>query len=125
MFAALLAQRERDVLNFGLLCYLQIRGKIRMVEQMSEQTQHMSIKDIRNRPELVTDILLKKKDICVIFERRGDRVSYAYLKTYDQQSARILREAKEEHNALKEKGYTPEQAFEDFEQAREEMGKYL
>jgi len=92
---------------------------------MSEQSQHMSIEDIRNRPEIVADILLKKNDISVIFERRGDRVSYAYLKTYDQESARILREAKEEHRALKEEGYTPEQAFEDFEQAREEIGRYL
>ena len=92
---------------------------------MSEQTQHMSIEDIRNRPELVADILLKSKDVSVIFERRGDKVRYAYLKAYDPESARIMREAKEEHNGLKEKGYTPEQAFEDFEQAREEIGKYF
>lgn len=92
---------------------------------MEQISQHMSVEDIRNNPELIADILLKEQDVSVIFERRGDNVSYAYLKTYDRESLRILREAKEEHRRCRERGYTREQAFGDFEEAHGEIGKYL
>ena len=95
------------------------------MKQISEQSQHMSVEDIRNNPELVAELLLKDRDVSVIFERRGDKVSYAYLKTYDKESVRILQEAKDEHKKFREKGYAHEQAFEDFEEAREEINKYL
>ena len=68
---------------------------------------------------------MKEQDVSVILERRGDKVSYAYLKTYDRESLRILREAKEEHRRCRKSGYTREQAFGDFEEAREEIGRYL
>ncbi|CAN2039332.1 conserved hypothetical protein [Candidatus Magnetomoraceae bacterium gMMP-15] len=92
---------------------------------MEQISQYISVKDIRNNPELIADILLKKQDVSVIFERKGDSVSYAYLKTYDRESLRLLQEAKEEHRRCKEKGYTREQAFEDLEEARGEISRYL
>lgn len=92
---------------------------------MEQITQHMSVEDIRNNPALVADLLLKERNISLIFERRGDKVIYTYMKTYDEKSLRILREAKEEHKKRRESGYTREQAFEEFEDAREEIGKYL
>ena len=95
------------------------------MEQLSEQSQHISVEDIRNNPELIANILLKDRDVSVMFKRRGNKVSYAYLKTYNKESVRILREAKEEHKKLGEKGYTREQAFGDFEEAREEIGRNL
>lgn len=97
-----------------------------MEQKIMEQiSQHMSVEDIRNNPELIADILLKEKDVSVIFEKRGKNVTYAYLKAYDEESLRILREAKEEHRRRRERGYTREQAFGDFEEARGETGRYL
>jgi len=90
-----------------------------------EQIQHISVEDIRNNPEIIADLLLKEQDVSVIFERRGDKVSYAYLKTYDRESLRILWEAREEHRRRRERGYTREQAFGDFEKARDEPVKVL
>lgn len=92
---------------------------------MQKISQYMSVEDIRNNPELIADILLKEQDVSVIFERRGDKVSYAYLKTYDRESFRILREAKEEHRRCKERGYTRKQAFEDLEAAHREIDRHL
>ena len=92
---------------------------------LTEKSQYMSVEDIRKNPELITQLLLKDQDVCVILEKRGNKVRYAYLKTYDKESIRILEEAKNEHKKVKEKGYTREQAFKDFNEAREEMNKYL
>jgi hypothetical protein len=95
------------------------------MEHLSEKSQLMSAEDIRSNPGLVADLLLKDGDISVIFEKRGDKVAYAYLKTYDSETIRILREAKAEHKRLREKGYARDQAFADFEQAQEEISRYL
>lgn len=95
------------------------------MEEISEESQHMSVEDIRNNPELIAELLLKDRDVSVIFEKRGDHVRYAYLKTYDKESIRILQETKEEHKRVREKGYNREQAFREFEEAREEISKYL
>ncbi len=93
-----------------------------MMEQIS---QHMSFEDIRNNPALVADLLLKDHNISLILERRGDKVIYTYMKAYDEENLRILREAKEEHKKRRKSGYTREQAFLEFEEARKEIGKYL
>ncbi len=94
------------------------------MEQLSEKSQYMSVEAIRNNPGLIAELLLKDREVSIIFERRGNKVRYAYLKTYDEESIRILQEAKKEHKRFKEKEYTREQAFEDFEQAREDISEY-
>ncbi len=53
-----------------------------------------------------------------MFEKRGDQVSYFYLKTYDKDTIRILRETKAEHNQMSEKGYTRQQACKEFFEAQ-------
>ena len=91
------------------------------MEQISEESQHMSVENIRNNPKLIAELLLKDRDVSVIFEKRGNKVRYAYLKTYNKESIRILQEAKEEHKRLREKGYNRKQAFREFEEAREAL----
>ena len=95
------------------------------MEKVTEKSQYMSVEDIRKNPELITRLLFKEQDVSVILEKRGNKVRYAYLKTYGKETIRILEEAKNEHKKVKEKGYTREQAFKDFNEAREEMNKYL
>ncbi|OQY58054.1 MAG: hypothetical protein B6245_13845 [Desulfobacteraceae bacterium 4572_88] len=110
--------------NFSDVFNIKIWNGI-MMEQLSEQSRHMSVEDIRSNPGLITELLLKDQDVSVIFEKRGNNVRYAYLKTYDRENVRILQEAKDEHKRFREKGYTREQAFKDLEEAREEINKYL
>lgn len=95
------------------------------MEQLLEQPQQLSIEEIRKNPELITQLLLQEQDVSVIFEKRGDQVSYIYLKTYDKESIRILREAKAEHKRLREKGYTRKQALKEFEETQQEINKYV
>ena len=95
------------------------------MEQISEESQHMSVEDIRNNPDLITKLLLKDRDVSVIFEKRGNKIRYVYLKTYNKESIRTLQEAKGEHKRFREKGYNREQAFRELEEAREEISKYL
>ena len=95
------------------------------MEQVSEKSQYFLIEDIRKNPELITELLFKEQDVSVILEKRGNKVRYTYLKTYDKETVRILEEAKSEYKRIKEKGYTREQAFKDFTDARREINKYL
>ena len=85
----------------------------------------MSVEDIRKNPKLIAQLFWEDRDVSVIFEKRGNKVRYAYLKTYDNENVRILQEAKDEHKRFRERGYTREQAFADFEGARKEINKYL
>ncbi|MGE0086527.1 MAG: hypothetical protein AB7S75_19135 [Desulfococcaceae bacterium] len=91
----------------------------------SEKFQYLMVEDIQQNPLLIANLILKGKDVSIIFEKEGDRVRFAYLKTYSREAARILEEAKKEYNDLEKKGYTREQAFEDFAEARSEISKYL
>ncbi len=95
------------------------------MEQISEKSQYLSVEEIKKNPELITQLLFKDQDVSVILEKRGNKVRYVYLKTYDKESIRILEEAKKEHKRLKEKGYTREQAGKDFSEAQAEIDKYL
>lgn len=95
------------------------------MEQLLEQPQHISLEEIRKNPEQIVQLLLQEQDFSVIFEKRGDQISYAYLKTYDKDSIRILREAKAEHNQLKDKEYSRQQAFIEFEEAQQEINKLV
>lgn len=90
--------------------------------QITEQSQYVSIEAIKKNPELITRLFLEDQDVSLIFEKRGDQVRYAYLKTYNEESIRILQEAKAEYEQLGKHGYTREQAFKEFEEARQVMG---
>jgi hypothetical protein len=94
------------------------------MEKLTEQPQHISIEEIRKNPELITQLLLQDQDVSVIFEKRGNQVSYTYLKTYNKDSIRILQEAKADYKRLKEKGYSREQARKELEEAQQEITKY-
>jgi hypothetical protein len=95
-----------------------------LMEELLEQPQQVSIEDIKKNPELITRLFLQEQDVSLILKKRGDQVSYIYLKTYDSDSIRILREAKAEHQQLDERGYTREQAFKEFEEALQEIDEF-
>lgn len=91
--------------------------------QVNQQAQQVSIEAIKRDPELITRLLLRERDVSLLFEKRGDQVRYAYLKTYNEESVRLLQEAKAEYEQRKQEGYTREQAFKEFEEAQEEINR--
>jgi len=91
----------------------------------SEKFQYLMVEDIQENPLLIANLILKDKDVSILFEKEGDRVRFAYLRTYTREAVRILEEAKSEYKELEKKRYTREQAFEDFTEARSEISKYL
>ncbi len=93
--------------------------------QITENPEYMSVEEVRKNPELITQLLFKKQDVSVLIEKRGNKIRYAYLKIHNKKAVKILEEAKKENETLKEKGYSREQAFKDFHEAKEKMNKYL
>ena len=91
----------------------------------SDKIQYFSVEDIKKNPGLITQLLLKTQDISVILEKRGNKVWFAYLKTYNKETIKILEESKNEYKMIKKKGYNREKAFKDFTEAREVINKYL
>ncbi len=91
----------------------------------SEDVKDISVEAVRENPGLLLDLLLKDQDISVVFEKRGDRIRYAYLKAYDPESLRILREAKQMHRRIKARGYDRDQAFRNLGEARDEIERKL
>ncbi len=61
------------------------------------------------------------QDVSIILEKRGNTIRFAFLRTYDQETVRILKEAREEYALKKEQGYNREQAFQDFMEVQQEI----
>jgi hypothetical protein len=95
------------------------------MERISEEFQDILLEDIKNNPELITELLLKDQDVSVVLEKHGDTVRFAYLRTYDKETVRILKEAKNEYAQKKEEGYTKEQAFKDLIEVQDEINRQL
>jgi hypothetical protein len=66
-------------------------------------------------------MLSSDDDGSLILEKRGHTVRYAYLRTYDKDSCRILEEARTEYAEKKKQGYNREQAFQDLLEAQEDI----
>jgi hypothetical protein len=95
------------------------------MQQFSKKSQYILLEDIKKNPEIIAGLLFKDSDVSVILEKQGDRVRFSYLKTYSKDAVRILEEAKKEYEEAEKKGYTREEAFEDFTEARDEISRYL
>jgi hypothetical protein len=96
-----------------------------IMTQVAENFQNIVLEDIKKHPELITGMLFDDHDISLILEKRGNTVRYAYLKTYDKDSRRILEEARSEYVRKKKEGYTREQAFDDLIEVQEEITAQL
>jgi hypothetical protein len=96
-----------------------------MVEQITGEYQDISIEEMKKRPEIVVDWLLKDDEVSVIFEKQGQKIRFAYLRKYDSETMRILEDAKKEYLQKKKKGYSREQAFQDFIDAQQEISQQL
>ena len=91
------------------------------MENLTKQSQDISLDDIKVHPELITEVLFDDHDLSIILEKRGNTVRFTYLRMYDSDTTRILEEARQEYAQKRQEGYTREQAFEDFQEAQEEI----
>lgn len=89
--------------------------------QRSEKLRDLPLADVKAHPEIITDLLTGDDDVSVVLERHGDTVRFAAMRTYDKDSIRILREARQEHAKRKAEGYSREDAFADLESVLEEI----
>lgn len=89
------------------------------------EADYVSLVDVQQKPQLITDLLLKDEQVSIIIERQGDQIRFAYMKTYRQDTRRIVREARQECIELLNRGYTREQAIEDFWDAQAAISEYL
>ena len=93
--------------------------------QIAEKFQNIILEDLKIHPELLTGMLFSDDDVSLILEKRGQTVRYAYLRKYDQDSRRILEEARREYAEKKKQGYNREQAFQDLLEAQTEIQTQL
>ena len=64
------------------------------------EADYVSLVDVQEKPQLITDLLLKDEQVSIIIERQGDQVRFAYMKVYRQDTRRILREARQEVSGI-------------------------
>jgi hypothetical protein len=95
------------------------------MEQITDKFQSVIIEDIRKNPDVIMGILLNESDLSLLIEKRGNTVRYAYIRTYSNDSRRVLEEAKREYMLKKKKGYSREDAFKDLTEALEEISAQL
>lgn len=93
--------------------------------QHSEQFRNIDLDEIRERPELIIEMLFNENDVSMILEKRGNSVRYACLRTYDNECGRILDEAEKGYLQKKKDGYSKDQAFVDLTEALEEITAQL
>ena len=96
-----------------------------MKTQVAENFQDIGVGDLKIHPELLTKILFQDQDVSLILEKRGQKIRYAYLRTYDAESHSILEEANADYLRKKNQGYSREQAFQDFEDAQQEIAMFI
>jgi hypothetical protein len=92
---------------------------------MLKTWQQLPLDDFKNHPELVIEALAESDDISVLLRRRGDQVYVYYQKMYSDEVNEILDESQREFQRRQKEGYSREQAFQDFMEVQQEIGKYL
>ncbi len=95
------------------------------MEYTTEQFQDILLDDIKVHPELITDVLFDEYDVSVILEKRGNVVRFAYIRAYENDTRRILKEARLEYAEKKRAGYNRGHAFNDLCEAQEEIQQHL
>jgi len=88
-------------------------------------TQHFSFSDIQRHPKRVVELLAQEQAMVILVKREGDDITICSYPAYSQEVNDILEEAMAEHQVKKQRGYTREQAFQDFRESQKEISKYL
>ncbi len=87
------------------------------MEQLADNFQDIVLEDLKDHPELLTDLFFQDQDVSIILEKRGRKLRYAYLLAYSAESRCILEEAHTEYLTKKQSGYSREHAFKDLIEA--------
>jgi hypothetical protein len=95
------------------------------MELAPNKLQNVFLEVVRKNPVLITGLLFKEEDVSIILNKQGNTVYFAYTRTYDKKTTRLLKEAKREHAQKKAEGYSRIQAFDDFTDALNEINKQI
>lgn len=95
------------------------------MNKVLEPTVDIAVEDIRQHPELLTNLILASEDRSIMLENRAGKVRITYLKSYAPETRRLLAEARQSYLEQKAHGYDREQAFQDLRQAQEEIAAHL
>lgn len=93
------------------------------MNKVLEPTVDIAVEEIRQHPELLANLILSGDDRSIMLEKRADMVRITYLKSYDQETRRILAEARQTYTDQKARGYDREQAFQDLWQVQKEIAE--
>jgi hypothetical protein len=88
------------------------------MEMRSEKLQDLTLEDGK---VAIMELLSSADDVSVVVEKHGNTVRFAALRSYDDDTRRILAEAREEHRRRKAEGYSREDAFADIAAVRSEL----
>ena len=69
----------------------------------------------------ILNLLSGDDDVSMVVEKHGDTVRVATMQRYDNDTKRILAEAREEYRQRKEQGYSREEAFSDIKAVQAEL----
>ena len=84
-------------------------------------SQHFSFAELQRHPQIMVDLLERKKDAAFIVQRDGDDITIAAYPAYSEEVEQILQDARVEYQRLKQYGYEREQAIEDFRTSQIEI----
>ncbi len=93
------------------------------MSQRSEKLQDLPLEDLKTHPEIITDLFSGDEDVSVLLQKRGDTIRFAASRTYSKEATRILEEARVEYEEKKRKGYSRNDAIEDFEALQRELAE--
>jgi len=79
------------------------------------------LEDLKIHPELLTRLFCREEDMSVMFTKRGNQISVAYVRTYERDTLRILAEAKQEYALQQMAGYSRDQAVSDLTEVLAEI----
>lgn len=90
-----------------------------------EPTVDIAVEEIRQHPELLTNLILASEDRSIMLEKRAGTVRVTYLKKYSSEARRMVAEARLAYVEQSKRGYDREQAFHDLWQAQAEIAEQL
>jgi len=91
------------------------------------KTTEFALGEIEQHPEIITDFFRKNKRVCLILQKdeESNTIHIGIRKVYSKQVTELLEGVYKKYTEKKKKGYSREQAIQDFLDAQKEISKYL
>ncbi len=91
------------------------------MQQLSKNTNKLSLQELQNHPQLLSNLIAQEKDSRFIIETHGDEVVVVQQKKTSLRFVEIMQKVEAERNKRKKQGYTREQLFQEFFELQDEL----